>query len=53
MLEKYKVVKEKNEDVLYLYLSMNYEFAKDYLNKKYNKIEVWFIIFVVLKYLLF
>lgn len=29
MLEKYKVVKEKNEDVLYLYLSMNYEFAKD------------------------
>lgn len=29
MLEKYKVVREKNEDVLYLYLSMNYEFAKD------------------------
>ena len=29
MLEKYKVVKEKNEDVLYLYLSMNYEFAKE------------------------
>ena len=27
MLEKYKIVKEHNEDVLYLYYNMNYEFS--------------------------
>ena len=37
MLEKYKVVKEKNEDVLYLYLSMNYEFAKELDEFRYDK----------------
>ena len=29
MLQKYKVVKEKNEEVLYLYLDMNYEFSQE------------------------
>ncbi len=29
MLEKYKIVKEEKEDVLYLYLNMNYEFAQE------------------------
>lgn len=39
MLEKYKVVKEKNEDVLYLYLSMNYEFAKDLDDYNLDKLD--------------
>ncbi len=29
MLEKYKVMKEGNEDVLYLYITMGYEFSQD------------------------
>ena len=39
MLEKYKVVKEKNEDVLYLYLSMNYESAKDLDDYNLDKLD--------------
>ena len=39
MLEKYKVVKEKNEDVLYVYLSMNYEFAKDLDDYNLDKLD--------------
>lgn len=39
MLEKYKLVKEKNEDVLYLYLSMNYEFAKDLDDYNLDKLD--------------
>ena len=39
MLESYKIVNEKNEDVLYLYLTMRYEFSEDIeeVNKKWLK----------------
>ncbi len=32
MLESYKIVKNNNEDILYLYLNVNYEFANDLTN---------------------
>ena len=32
MLESYKIAKNNNEDILYLYLNVNYEFANDLTN---------------------
>ncbi len=33
MLEKYRVVKENKEEILYLYLTMDYEFASDFTDQ--------------------
>lgn len=34
MIEKYKIVKTKNEEVLYLYLNSHYEFSSEFLKKE-------------------
>ncbi len=37
MLESYKIAKSNNEDVLYLYLNVNYEFANELTNEELNE----------------
>ena len=37
MLEKYKIVKSNNEEILYLYLSVNYEFGSDLTSNELEK----------------
>ena len=37
MLEKYKITKENNEEILYLYLNTNYEFANELTNNELTK----------------
>ena len=37
MLEKYKIVKSNNEEILYLYLSVNYEFGSDITSSELEK----------------
>lgn len=37
MLERYKIIKRNNEEILYLYLNMNYEFSKELTTKEYEK----------------
>jgi len=44
MLEKYKIVKEHNEDVLYLYYNMNYEFSSEFDQQKLEeKTNEWLL----------
>ena len=37
MLEKYKITKKNNEEILYLYLNTNYEFANELTNNELTK----------------
>ena len=37
MLESYKISKSNNEEVLYLYLNVNYEFANELTNEELEK----------------
>ena len=39
MIKDYKIVKENNEEILYLYLDISVEFAKIEINKKSNNLE--------------
>ena len=32
MLENYKIIKTNNDEILYLYLNINYEFGNDFKN---------------------
>ena len=32
MLEKYRIIKNNNEEILYLFLNVNYEFANEFTN---------------------
>ena len=37
MLEKYKIVKNNNEEILYLFLNVNYEFANEFTDNNLKK----------------
>ena len=37
MLEKYKIIKNNNEEVLYLFLNVNYEFANEFTNNSLKR----------------
>ena len=37
MLEKYKIIKNNNEEVLYLFLNINYEFANEFTNNSLKR----------------
>ena len=37
MLEKYRIIKNNNEEILYLFLNVNYEFANEFTNDNLKK----------------